>query len=160
LMHCSRMKPFSLVACLLVLIPLAVAEASKPADRYSAEVAVAWFDLLYEVVKAEHLSPPVAARVYGLAGVTLYEAVVPDARRHRSVVDHINGLSALPHPRPGKTYHWPTVATSALAAVIPQLLPNASATSLTAIATLEQHFASRFQSPLSRRRFTRSVTQG
>jgi hypothetical protein len=159
-MHRSRMKLLSIVACLLVLTPLAVAEASTPADRYSAEVAVAWFDLLYDVVKAEHLSPPVAARVYGIAGVTLYEAVVPDARRHRSVVDQINGLSALPRPRHGKTYHWPTVANSALAAVLPQLLPHASATSLTAIEPLEQHFASRFQSQLSRRRFTRSVTQG
>jgi hypothetical protein len=154
------MKLFFLVACLLVLPPPAAAKKSKPADRYSAEVAVAWLDLLYDVVRAEKLSPPVAARVYGIAGVTLYEAVVPGARRHRSLVGQVNGLSSLPRPRRGKTYHWPTVANSALAVVIRQLLPNASATSLTAIETLEQHFASRFQSKLSRRSFTRSVSQG
>jgi hypothetical protein len=149
-----------LVASLLALTPLAAAEASKPADRSSAEVAVAWFELLYDVVKAENLAPPVAARVYGTAGVTLYEAVVPGARRHHSLAGQVNGLASLPRPYRGKAYHWPTVANSALAVVIRQLLPSVSATSLTAIATLEQSFASRFQSMLSYRRFTRSVTQG
>jgi hypothetical protein len=159
-MRRSVMKLFFLVVCLLVLAPPVAAKKSKRAERYSAEVAVAWLELLYDVVRAENLAPPVAARVYGIVSVTLYEAVVPGARRHRSLVGQVNGLSSLPRPRRGKLYHWPTVANSALAVVIRQLLPNVSTPSLTAIETLEEHFASRFQSRLSYRSFTRSVSQG
>ena len=101
-MRRSVMMLFFLCACLLALTPPVAAKTFKPADRYSAEVAVAWLELLYDVVRAENLSPPVAARVYGIAGVTLYEAVVPGARRYRSLVGQVNGLSSLPRPRRAK----------------------------------------------------------
>jgi hypothetical protein len=144
----------------LLLSPPVWAGRPRNAERVGAEVAVAWFDLLYDVVRAEKLSPPVAARVYGIAGITLYDAVVPGARRHRSLIGQLNGLPSLPRPRRGKAYHWPTVANSALAAVTRQLLPEASASSLAAIETLEQRVVSQFEPTLSWRRFTRSVTQG
>src|SRR2546425_9731615 len=64
------------VTLLLVLVPSVWAGKGRPktADKFNAKVAVAWFDLLYDLVKAENLSPPVAARTYGIASVTLYEA--------------------------------------------------------------------------------------
>src|SRR5437899_1476751 len=55
-------------------------------DDFPSDVASVWFDLLYDVVKTEALSPPVASRIYGIAAVTLYEAIVPGGREHRSLV--------------------------------------------------------------------------
>jgi len=77
-----------------------------------------------------------------------------------SLVGQLNDLTSLPQPQPHKKYHWPTVANSALATILRQLFPNASAGSLAAIAALEQHFASEFQSEVPPPFFARSVTQG
>ena len=148
------------VALLLIFAPSVWAKGSAPVDKFNAEVAVTWFDLLYDVVKAENLSPPVAARAYGIAGVTLYEAIVPSSPYHTSLVGQLNNLSSLPQPQRHKKYHWPTVANSALATVLRQLFPNASAGSLAAIEALEQHFASVFRSDVPPPFFARSVTQG
>src|SRR5262245_22148266 len=150
------------VTLLLILAPSAEARKGKPqnADKLDAAVAVAWFDLLYDTVKAESFSPPVAARAYGIASVTLYEAVVPGSPRHKSLVDQLTALSSVPQPRKNKKYHWPTVVNSALGASLRQLFPSASAASLAAIADLEQRFANTFQSEVVPAVFVRSVSQG
>jgi PAP2 superfamily len=148
------------VTFLLVLVPAVWARRSPPADQFNADVAVAWFDLLYDVVKTENLSPPVAARIYGIASVTLYEAIVPGSPHHLSLVGQLNDLASLPQPKQHKKYHWPMVANSALAMVLRQLFPSASAGSLAAIESLELHFASEFLSEVPPPVFARSVTQG
>jgi hypothetical protein len=81
-------------------------------------VAVAWFDLLYDVVKAEQVTPPQAARIYGLAAVALYEAIVPGSFTHRSLVGQLNELVAVPQPERFRRYHWPTVANSVLSSKV------------------------------------------
>jgi hypothetical protein len=138
------------------------ARKGKPqnADQLDAAVAVAWFDLLYDTVKAEAFSPPVAARAYGIASIAFYEAVVSGSPRHKSLVNQLNDLSSVPQPRKNKKYHWPTVANYALGASLRQLFPNASAGSQAAIADLEQRFASTFQSEVAPAIFARSVSQG
>jgi hypothetical protein len=150
------------VTLLLILVPSVEARKGKPqnADKLDAAVAVAWFDLLYDTVKAENFSPPVAARTYGIASVTLYEAVVSGSPRHNSLVDQLNDLSSVPQPRKNKKYHWPTVVNYALGASLRQLFPNASTEAQAAIADLEQHFANTFQSEVSPGIFARSVSQG
>ena len=80
--------PISRTVCLplaltFLLVMAPSAWAKKSANKFDAEVAVAWFDLLYDVVKAENLSPPVAARAYGIASVTLYEAIIPGSPHYR-----------------------------------------------------------------------------
>src|SRR6266542_3430678 len=135
----SRKVCFPLtLALLLVLAPSVWAKGSTSADKFTSEVAVAWFDLLYDVVKAENLSPPVAARAYGIASVTLYEAIIPGSPHYISLVGQLNDLTSLPQPQPHKKYHWPTVANSALATILRQLFPSASAGSPAVITALEQ----------------------
>jgi hypothetical protein len=97
----------------------------EPPDHVPAEVTVAWFDLLYDVVQAEQIAPPPAARLYGLTAVALYEALVPGSRRHRSLAGQLNDLAWIPRPRPRRPYHWPTVANTALARTARGLLPAA-----------------------------------
>lgn len=156
------------VALLLAVVPLLVAlwrgvgagDHSHACDDLPSEVAFVWFDQLYDLVKTERITPPPASRIYGLAAVTLYEAVVPGSREHRSLAGQLNVLTAVPQPAPHWPYHWPTVANSALAAAIRVLLPEASPASREAIDALDQAFATEFQSRVPPTVYARSVAQG
>jgi hypothetical protein len=130
------------------------------ADALPADIAVAWFDLVYDVVRAENVAPPQAARIYGLTAVTLYEAIVPGSSTHRSLVGQLNELTTLPQPKPLRPYHWPAVANSALASLTRALLLAASQASIEAVTTLEQAFAATFQGQLPPLTYRRSVAHG
>ncbi|HEX2238412.1 MAG TPA: hypothetical protein VHJ19_08730, partial [Gammaproteobacteria bacterium] len=41
------------------------------ADEVPSHVASAWFEALYDVVKEEGTTPPLAARIYGISAVAL-----------------------------------------------------------------------------------------
>jgi len=152
------------LATLFLLMALSAwtKEAYHPraADNFPSDVASVWFDLLYDVVKTEQLSPPVASRIYGIAAVTLYEAIVPGSREHRSLVGQLNELTAVPQPRPNTPYHWPTVEHSALARAVRGLFPHASQSSLDAIHVLEHALMAEFQSSEPPPVYARSVAQG
>jgi hypothetical protein len=139
--------------CLVVILLLLVswAQAAKlpkppPSDRYPADVPIAWFDLLYDVVKHEKITPPPASRIYGIAAVALYEAIAPGSSENRSLVQQLNELEFVPQPKRVRAYHWPTVANSALAHAAQSLFSTASQDSLEAIDALEQTFAAQFES--------------
>ena len=84
-----RVLPLALIASLLFVNTGALADvqsASKtPADDFSSEVASAWFELLYDVVKVERTTPPAAARVYGITAVALYESIVTGTTASRQL---------------------------------------------------------------------------
>lgn len=130
--------------------------SAKDASRFTAEVPIAWFDLAYDLVRDEALSPPVTARAFGYLGVALYESLVPGMPGYQSLASQLNDLPALPKPA-GKAYHWPVVANSALAATLQALLPGASSDTQASIQTLESHFVARFQPALPPEIFQRSV---
>jgi hypothetical protein len=156
------------VAWLLAVLTLLVALWSgagaghypQVPDEVPSEVASAWFDQLYDLVTTEQITAPPASRLYGLAAVTLYEAIVPGSRAHRSLVGQLNALTAVPQPMPHRRYHWPTVANSALAAAIRALLPEATPATREAIDALEQAFTAAFQARVPAWIYTRSVAQG
>jgi hypothetical protein len=105
-------------------------------------VASVWFDTLYDLVKTEQITPPVASRLYGVVAVALYEAIVPGSVQQRSLVGQLNALVAVPQPLPHRSYHWLTVANAALASTVRGLFPTASSGSVDTINGLEDHFAS------------------
>jgi hypothetical protein len=154
------------VVLVLALVPLLVAlEAGagyhpQAPDDVPSEVASVWFDQLYDLVTMERVTAPPASRIYGLAAVTLYEAVVPGSRAHRSLVGQLHALTAVPQPARHRRYHWPTVANSALAAAIRALLPEASPAAREAIEALEQAFATAFQARVPAVLSARSVAHG
>jgi len=129
-------------------------------EKYDAHVATAWFGLINQVIQSEHLSPLRASRIYAYAGVTLYESAVTGLETHRSLVGQLNGLDSLPRIARGTAYHWPTVASSALAAVTRHLLADASTANLDAISALEQQFADEFSPQAGGSVFRRSVDYG
>lgn len=135
----------------------AAAPAFKPRDatQFDAGVPVAWFDLAYDLVRDEGLTPPVAARAFGYLGVALYESVAPGIPGYQSLAGQLNGLQPLPGPA-GAAYHWPTVANSTLATVLQDLLPAAEAD----IQSQEAYFVAQFQPQLPPGIYKRSVARG
>jgi hypothetical protein len=156
------------VAWLVLVVPLLVALGPRAGvghppqapDDVPSEVASAWFDQLYDLVTTERITAPPASRIYGLAAVTLYEAMVPGSREHRSLVGQLHALAFVPQPALHQEYHWPTVANTALAAAIRGLTPEASPASREAIDALEQAFAAAFQASVPAAVYARSVAQG
>lgn len=113
----------------LALMPANSAQAqiqeSVPTAELDPAFVVEWMDLLYQRVMVEGYNPPSAARLYGYAGVTLYESVVWGIPTNRSLVGQLNGLSNLPFPDAAE-YDWSTVAISALNTVLRGLMYESS----------------------------------
>jgi PAP2 superfamily len=184
-----RSVPLGLAAALLcvALGPRASwGQAAPTADEVPATVATAWFDVLYDVVKMEQHSPPVAARAYGVAAVALYEAIVLGSRTHQPLAGQLNGwppagdsplATALLGPPEGvrareplgtsagrvwlsRLLDWPTVANSALARVLRGLFPTPSPESLAAITAVEQAFTAEARARVPRHVYALSVVWG
>jgi hypothetical protein len=130
------------------------------AEDFPAEVGVAWFNLLYDVVKTAQLTAPPASRVYGVTAVALYEAVVRGSVGHQSLVGQLNALTAVPRAYSSQSYHWPTAANSALARTVRGPLPTVSDSSLAAITALEDSFIDQFQASVRPLVYHRSVRLG
>ncbi len=110
---------------------------SPATASFDASVATRWFELLYDVVKTNAgQSPPVAARTYGYAGVTLYESVVPGMKHHRSLAGQLNDFDGVPQSKGVVDYR--AIANTALAAVIRGgIVLNINAPNLAAVDALE-----------------------
>jgi PAP2 superfamily len=158
-----RRRLVELILALTVALVALNAWADKhqePTGDYPSDVASVWFDTLYDVVKSEAAAPPQASRIYGVSAVALYEAVVPGALHHRSLVGQLNDLTWVPRRKKHGKYHWPTVEKAALARTIRGLFPSLKPENLEAINALEQRFAAQFQVEVKRREYERSVAQG
>lgn len=118
--------------------------ASPPVVGNSpSTAATSWFDLAYNVVKVASLPPPQASRIYGYAGVTLYEAMVPGMPGYKSLVGQVNGLTALSRTTAAYAsaavdeFNWPLVANSAMATVLRNFFASGPAPVLDSISRLE-----------------------
>lgn len=144
----------------LAISPASERRWNRGAGDHDASVAVAWFDLLYDRIRAERFSPLVAARAIGYAGVTLYEAVVPGIAEHRSLGGQLNGLPPLPAPDPGRRHHWPSAASGALAEALRGLFASGSSATLEGIDALEEEIAQRLSAALPRGVYADSAAHG
>ncbi len=134
--------------------------AALPASAFDSQVATAWFDLAYRLVRDEKLAPPQAARLFGYAGVALWEAVAPGVPGSESLAGQLNELAPLPQPDPQAAYYWPAVANSALATLFSTLQGGASGATLRAIADMEKQFADQFRAAAPPEVWKRSAAQG
>lgn len=117
------------------------AAAGAPVDAYPAYVATEWFKLLVQLTqRTPGFSPPVAARAYGYAGVTLYEALVAGMPGYQSLSGQLNAMPAMPamsEQSPGGVLYWPVVANTALATIARDLFPTITDAPLRLINELE-----------------------
>lgn len=78
-----------------------------------ASAAVAWADVSRYVIRySPNNSPTYSSRSLAYLGLTMYECVRPADTTCRSMAGQIKGLTALPQPQPGQTYHWPVVLSA------------------------------------------------
>ena len=141
----------------LTIASVSAEQHKEPADNSPSDVASVWFDTLYGLVKAEATAPPRAARIYGVAAIALYEAVVPGTLSNRSLVGQLNSLVSAPQPKKHGKYHWPTVANAALGRTIRGLFLSLKPESLEAVYALEQSFATQFRPEVEPQDYLRSV---
>lgn len=127
---------------------------------FDAQVATAWYDVLYQRVRDEKLVPPIASRLFGYAGVALYEAVVPGMPGYQSLAGQLNDLPPLPQPDPQAAYHWPTVANAALATLSHTLLAGASTATVRAVIDLERQLDDQFAATVPADVMQRSIAHG
>jgi hypothetical protein len=131
-----------------------------PASAFGSGVATEWFDLALGLVqRTPGLSPPVASRAFGYAGVTLYEALVPGMPAHRSLAGQLNDLDSAPAPS-DPAHDWPTVANAALASILRSLFATASTESRAAMDSLEASLAHRRRTAVAPGILRRSVARG
>jgi hypothetical protein len=98
-----------------------------PANKFSAEVATKWADLQLLLTKTTAgYTPPVASRAYGLAGLTMYEAVVGGLPSNQSLAGQLSALTTLPKSESGKDYNWALSANAAEATLFRSLYAEAS----------------------------------
>lgn len=135
---------FGLLASLLVggINPSwALQETYRPFDsptaaELSAEPLVEWMETLYAAVQRDALSAPNAARVYGYAGITAYEATVPGMIDNRSLSGQLNGLTNLPFPTEDAQYDWLTTLNYTMHNVLTSLFKDRAVESLDSFTTL------------------------
>jgi hypothetical protein len=160
--HRPLLAAVAIAGAIAALAPTADAAKLPKTQKYSADVAVQWMDLLYDRVKAEGIAPPAAARIYGYAGVALYVAVEPGmSKTHRSLQGQLNELAAgtIAKPNKNKPLHWPSVANTTLHDVLVSLFaafPN----SVTEFDTLRDTLGNEYQAAISDKTFARSETRG
>lgn len=130
---------------------------------FSAQLANDWFALTFQLTKeTSGFTPPVAARSFGYAGLTLYEAVVGGMSGYQSLQGRLNGLAlgSLPDPVAGQTYHWGICANRALAYMTVHLYKTASVDNLALISVLERQYETQFSADVSTEVYDRSKDLG
>src|SRR5438034_5897300 len=78
------------LACGLALLVTGGGCRSAPPSADS-RLVTGWMRALYALVRAERLSPPVAARVFAYGAVALYEGLRPGSPQLKSLAGQLNG---------------------------------------------------------------------
>ena len=112
----SRLIYAALLILLLIGIPGSLAQ--ELATEQEPDVALDWMRLLYQLVRDENANAPEAARLYGYAGVALYEAVWPGIPDNFSVGGQLERLPVLPFPEEDLDYDWPAVVNGSVSTVL------------------------------------------
>lgn len=107
---------------------------------HSADIASSWMELTRELVKTTPgYTPPVAARAFGLAGITLYESVVAGMGDHHSLDRQLTGFSNSIIIDPGKAYDWRISANAAMATILSSIFTTTPDSIKLKIALLEKN---------------------
>lgn len=133
------------------------------AAQFDSAIARDWFSLQRTLIKeTPGFSPPVAARSFGYAGITLYESVYQSMSGFQSLETKINGLeeNTITKIDASKTYHWGLVANAAMADIYRNLFKTASGQNLLRIDAMEASYVIKFKNSVSQDVLDLSVSYG
>ncbi len=91
-------------------------------EKYKADVAASWYNLLTEISRLTPYPPPPSIRIFAYSGLTLYESVVPGMPSYNSIYKHFTGLD-IPFDKT-KEYYWPAAANASLSRISSKLMAN------------------------------------
>lgn len=140
-----RLRHAALIVIVLVGLIAAIPSRSTraqdgPVQLYASDLsgdyAIQWINLLYERVQIEGVQAPHAARLYGYAGVTLYESVMPFNIGFVSLAGQLNELSDPPWIEEGQIYDPLTVLASAANLMWPAMFEKGTPETMEAFAAL------------------------
>lgn len=89
---------------------------STPTADFKEEIRyiMDWNEMLYYHIKHRVVGPPVAARMYGYMGLTVYESLVGGMPDHQTMGGQLNDFTPPPANDPTQSYDWPSVLIEAL----------------------------------------------
>jgi hypothetical protein len=128
--------PFLLFTNPVVFTPITDA---RLVEKDNAQVAHQWFNMFRILTKKTWgFTPPVAARAFGYAGLTLYESVVSGMPDHQSLQTQLSAGLKIPPPEKSLNYDWQIAANAAMAEVAKRYYPFAPQPQLLAANRLEE----------------------
>lgn len=126
---------------LAVVLGVLASACSRPLPPSDPRVIAEWMQNYYGLIRAERISPPVAARVLAYAAVALYEGVVSATPSLRSLAGQLNGLDSLPRPAPGQLYDPSLVSLASEKTVLDTLFEEGLPGTKAALTTLTDSLA-------------------
>jgi hypothetical protein len=130
-----RNKVFSATICLLLTAGckkeepiISYKHELSDASNYSSKHASDWISLLRKIVTAQNINPPRASRIYGYAGITLYESVVEGIEGNKTLQGQLNGFLPGSIPENTDSLDYDIVLNEALASIVQcdTIIPNLS----------------------------------
>jgi hypothetical protein len=108
--------------------------------KYPGDLAVSWMKLQMAITR---VTPGFnAARAFAYSGLTLYESLVEGMPGYKSVASYMMGSTV--QPSVSRSIYFPASANAAMALILKDLIPTASAASLAKIDSLESVFNIQF----------------
>jgi hypothetical protein len=152
------MKKVFTLAIFIACIPQLFAQ---DATQYPSTIVNDYNATILNLVKTTPgYTPPVAARAFGYIGLTLFEAVQPGMPGYASFSGVLNEFDGVPQPNQLATYHWPTVANSALSTIVDSLFHNTNITNQQALYDLRDAYYLQYQGAVSPEDFQASIDFG
>ena len=111
-------------------------------DKLSSQVAVDWMELLVSIDRdMTTLGPNGSSKIISLAGIAIYESILPGMNDYNSVEDFIPAYKK-PRLNSENAYIWEASVNTAMAELIRGIVPNIGQKQLTDIANLEIRYNS------------------
>ena len=132
----------SIVVLLAGMLPVTQAEPAEqsvPAAQLDPHYATEWMQVIYDRIYAEGHNPPLAARAYAYAGITLYESLLYGIPVNLSLAGQIRHMPDMPI-RPEGTYDWIALSNRSMYRVMSELLPINPETSEETLDALTDHY--------------------
>jgi hypothetical protein len=93
-----------------------VPDQSPATSNFESNNAVAWMNLIYEIVSIEDIPAPECSRLYGYVGIATYESVFRGIEGARSLGGQLKEMPQMPSPENEK-YDWLSVMAAVLKTV-------------------------------------------
>lgn len=137
-----------------------VSQASLSFKKYNGDLAVSWMKLQMTLSRTTPgFGPGPATRAFAYSGLTMYESIVEGMPGCRSVASGLIGQNITARHNYSVIY-WPASANAAMATILRNLIPTATAAGKAKIDSLEAVFNAEFSSTVSSKVLENSVAYG